>query len=127
MGGALETLARWRDFAGRSRRTEFWMYVLWSNAAVFVAFLVYALLVAISGGEGTIFHLIFGVIFVLFWFCVAITSFSVAIRRLHDAGFSGWWILLAFLPPLNMVLLIFFILDSQTGENRFGPNPKFDG
>jgi uncharacterized membrane protein YhaH (DUF805 family) len=34
---------------------------------------------------------------------------------------------MAILPPLNVVLLIFFCLDSEPGDNRFGPSPKYSG
>ena len=53
-----------------------------------------------------------------------IPSIAVGIRRLHDIGKSGWWYLLILLPLVNLVLIYFFILDSQPGENQYGPNPK---
>ena len=37
----------------------------------------------------------------------------------------GWWLLVALVPVIGViVLLVFMVLDSQAGENRFGPNPK---
>lgn len=37
---------------------------------------------------------------------------------MHDSGHSGWWIIL---PIVN---LVFLCLDSEAGENEYGPNPK---
>ena len=50
----------------------------------------------------------------------------VAIRRLHDTGRSGWWILIALVPLVGaIVLLVFYVQDSSAGVNEYGPNPKF--
>ena len=52
-------------------------------------------------------------------------SLAVGARRLHDTDRSGWWQLLAFIPLIGViVLLVLFSFDSQSGENRFGSNPK---
>jgi uncharacterized membrane protein YhaH (DUF805 family) len=54
-----------------------------------------------------------------------IPSIAVAVRRLHDTDRTGWWCLIGFVPFIGaIVLLIFFVLDSTPGTNRFGPNPK---
>jgi uncharacterized membrane protein YhaH (DUF805 family) len=126
MEGALETLRRWREYGGRARRTEYWMFVLWSYIAIVILFIGYAGLTAAMGApEGGAVHILFFVLFFLFWVSITAAQLAVSVRRLHDAGFSGWWLLMLALPPLSIVLLIFFCLDSQPGENRFGPNPKF--
>jgi uncharacterized membrane protein YhaH (DUF805 family) len=52
-------------------------------------------------------------------------SIAVAVRRLHDTGRAGWWVLLGFIPIIGWIALIYFyVLDSQPGDNRYGPNPK---
>jgi len=44
---------------------------------------------------------------------------------LHDTGRTGWWLLVAFLPLVGLiVLLVFYCMDSQPGDNQYGPNPK---
>ena len=54
-----------------------------------------------------------------------VPAIAVTARRLHDIGRSGWWILFGLIPLIGtIVLLVFMVLDSQDGENRFGPNPK---
>ena len=49
------------------------------------------------------------------------------VRRLHDLGFSGWWILLIMLlSPLALVIIILFsIIRGTKGENKYGEESKF--
>jgi uncharacterized membrane protein YhaH (DUF805 family) len=49
---------------------------------------------------------------------ILIPGIAVAVRRMHNIGRSGWWIILPF------VNLVFLCLDSQPGGNEYGPNPK---
>ena len=54
-----------------------------------------------------------------------IPSIGVSIRRLHDIGRTGWWVLIGFVPLIgSIVLLVFALLDSQPGDNQYGANPK---
>jgi len=53
-----------------------------------------------------------------------IPSIAVLMRRLHDTNRSGWWFLLAFVPLLNLVLLVFMFLDGTAGDNDYGRDPK---
>lgn len=61
----------------------------------------------------------------LFCLAVLIPSIAVGVRRLHDTGRTGWWLLIGFIPLIGaIVLIVFFVLDSQPGTNAYGPNPK---
>lgn len=59
-----------------------------------------------------------------------IPCIAVAVRRLHDTGRSGWWLLilliLILLIPLigTTVYFVFLIQDGTAGDNSYGPNPK---
>ena len=56
------------------------------------------------------------------------TEGAVGVRRLHDTGRSGWWILIGFIPVIGwLVLLVFMFMDSQPGDNEYGPSPKAAG
>ena len=56
---------------------------------------------------------------------VLMPTFAVAFRRLHDSGRSGWWFLISFVPIIGIIVLfVFLLLDSQPGENQYGPSPK---
>lgn len=132
---------------GRSRRSEFW----W---AMLMVFIINTFLIIPT----------FGIVTILLWFI----TIPLKIRRLHDSGRSGWWLvapaivtvvvsivfliqliaiggnnenamLMAFLglgvPTLillilfelvfPLIMLIFFCMDSQMGDNKYGPSPKY--
>ena len=56
---------------------------------------------------------------------VLIPSLAVSVRRLHDTDRSGWWLLIALVPLIGaIVLLVFLVLDSSSGQNQYGANPK---
>jgi len=53
-----------------------------------------------------------------------IPSIAAGIRRLHDTDRSGWWLLIAFIPLIGViVLLVFFVSGGTAGANRFGEDP----
>ena len=52
-------------------------------------------------------------------------AFTAQIRRLHDIGKSGWWILWELLPFIGtLVLLYFWVKPSEKGTNKYGPQPS---
>lgn len=121
---------RYADFAGRSRRMEYWMFALFQ---FIISIVLIALLVGgaptvdeygVANEEpGTLFFV--GIALLVFYGLVSIIpSLAVAVRRLHDQDKSGWWLLLQFVPFGGLVLLIFMFLDGTRGPNRFGPDPK---
>ena len=56
---------------------------------------------------------------------VLIPSLALSVRRLHDIGRTGWWVLISIIPVIGVVvLLVFMLLDSEPGSNRYGANPK---
>ncbi|MBZ3936093.1 DUF805 domain-containing protein [Methanimicrococcus blatticola] len=47
------------------------------------------------------------------------------IRRLHDMNAGGWWVILGFIPAINIVYYIFLIFNDGTyGPNKYGDDPK---
>jgi uncharacterized membrane protein YhaH (DUF805 family) len=125
---------RYFDFSGRSRRKEYWMFLLLFVIVYVVAFaLMFAGGYSMSptmatpgqpaemGGMAMLGAAILG-IFVL---ASLIPAIAVQIRRFHDQDRSGWWILLNFIPYLgSLVVLVFMCLEGTKGANRFGPDPK---
>jgi uncharacterized membrane protein YhaH (DUF805 family) len=46
---------------------------------------------------------------------------SLAVRRLHDTGLSGFWLLLGFIPLIGPLILIYLLVRPSTkGINQFG-------
>ncbi|GGR14536.1 DUF805 domain-containing protein [Deinococcus ruber] len=116
------------NFSGRTRRREFWMFTLVNSLILlaFVVLMVVGLAMSSSRGESnsisplTIISLI---LIIVYGLATALPSVAVSVRRLHDAGYTGWLELLEF-AGLRIVVLIFHVMDSQPGTNKWGPNPK---
>ena len=115
------------NFSGRARRREFWMFTL-INGIVILVLEVPALLLGFNFSDPTsknvspVTFLLLGLI-VIYVLAVLVPTVAVTVRRLHDAGFSGWLYLLSFVG-LSLVVLVLNILDSKPGANKWGPNPK---
>ena len=51
-------------------------------------------------------------------------QFPLDIRRCHDLGKSGWWVLLLFVPLVNIIWALVLLFKKGTeGENDYGPDP----
>jgi uncharacterized membrane protein YhaH (DUF805 family) len=115
----LEALKKYAVFSGRSRRTEYWYFVLFNVIVSIVLGLIDALLG--TGGPYTGAGLLSGI----YGLAVLIPTLAVTVRRLHDIDRTGWWILIGLVPLIGgIVLLVFALLDSTPGSNQYGPNPK---
>lgn len=67
-------------------------------------------------------YMVLGFIYSL---AVLLPSIAVGIRRLHDTGKSGWWLLISFIPIIGAIVLIVFAVTPGTpGTNQYGLNPK---
>jgi uncharacterized membrane protein YhaH (DUF805 family) len=100
------------DFSGRARRSEYWFFALFS-------FLVYLVAYVIGLAIGT------QILYYLVALGFLLPGLGVAVRRLHDTGKSGWWILIGIIPLIGaIVLLVFTVTDSDPGDNQYGPSPK---
>lgn len=109
----LECWKKYVAFAGRARRKEYWMFVLFN----FLAQLVLNILDGVLGTSG--------ILSLVYNLAVLLPSLAVCSRRLHDTDRSAWWMLIALVPFVGgIVLLVFMCLDGTPGENRFGANPK---
>ncbi|WP_347881523.1 MULTISPECIES: DUF805 domain-containing protein [unclassified Empedobacter] len=108
------------NFSGRARRSEFWYTTLVNTIFFLISFICLFKFINISD----IVSYTIGGIIILFFLITLIPRLALISRRLHDTGKSGWFYLLTFIPGGNLILLIFFITDSQPGSNQWGPNPK---
>ena len=113
--------ARYFDFEGRSRRAEYWWAVLGLTLIIIAMCAIVGILAAISE---TLAFMGIGVI-VLFQLGLIIPGISLVVRRMHDQNLSGLWYLVAFIPIIGGILLLYYMcIPGTKGPNRFGPDPK---
>lgn len=152
-GEALKTcFKKYATFSGRARRSEFWWFsvlnwllsiasyavVWWKMAKIDeiqgqVAEVMFdeekmAALTAQADSFDTTFYLLMAIIGVI-GLLLLLPSLAVAVRRLHDTGKSGWLLLAMIIPIVNIVigimLLIYYLKDSDRNPNKYGPSPKY--
>lgn len=119
MNWYLEVLKKYAVFSGRARRKEYWYFFLFS-------FIVSMVLAVIDGMTGSVSALTgMGTLSGIYAVAVLIPGLAVSVRRLHDTGRTGWWMLIAVLPLIGIIVLfVFMVLDSHPGHNEYGPHPK---
>jgi len=119
MNWYLEVLKKYAVFNGRARRKEYWYFLLFSILISIVLAIVDKMLGSFSTAAGM------GLLGGIYSLAILIPSLAVSVRRLHDTGRSGWWVLIILIPLIGaIVLLIFTVQDSTPGENAYGENPK---
>lgn len=111
-------LSKYSQFDGRSRRSEYWYFSLFNALIGIVAGLIAGIIASIVGEWAILLAYIPSLYFL-------IPGIAVAIRRLHDTGKSGWFLLIGLIPLLGGLALIYFMVqDSDYESNQYGPNPK---
>jgi len=111
----MQAMRRYADFSGRSRRSEYWYFVLFQILILGVA-------MAIDNIWGS------PILYSIAALVLLVPSLAVSIRRLHDTSRSGWWILLAFIPLIGaIILIVWYATDGTPGTNKWGANPKEAG
>jgi uncharacterized membrane protein YhaH (DUF805 family) len=119
-------LKRYADFSGRSRRKEYWMFVLLQMLLLIPLMLIGFAMGGASEDPADPFGSVAVLIVLAVYFLVFfIPGLAVQVRRFHDQDKSGWFILLGFIPYVgSLILLVFMCLEGTRGTNRFGPDPK---
>lgn len=97
------------NFDGRARRKEYWMFVLANTIISFALGFILGFISPTLGLAANVYSV-----------AVLVPSIAVAIRRMHDIGKSGWYILI---PLYNLILLA---TEGDKGANEYGPDPKND-
>jgi uncharacterized membrane protein YhaH (DUF805 family) len=135
-GESIRTVfGKYATFSGRARRSELWWWVLF----VIIVSAVLAVIDTLLGwrfGSTTVTTTVNGVttnspgpkaggVLESIWaLVILLPGISVAVRRLHDTGKSGWWWWLNIICCIGgLILLIFYVQKSDPIENKYGPVP----
>ncbi len=111
------------SFDGRINRQPFWMRTLVLWAFIFVLAMIGALLVTI-GGDSSVVAGIVGLIAIVAYIPLLIAALSLNLRRCHDRGRSGWFLILSMLPIVSIWYLIEIgFLPGTPGSNQYGEDP----
>ncbi|WP_157190067.1 DUF805 domain-containing protein [Novosphingobium sp. Rr 2-17] len=125
-------LKRYAEFHGRSSRAEYWSFVAFISIGY--AAIVAMLAASVSGSlnetysEQTISALTYFLsrfAIIPYTLAIFVPYFAVLVRRLHDQGRTGWWLITLLFPYLGVpILWVLTCIEGTVGPNRFGPDPK---
>lgn len=111
-------------FRGRATRREYWGFVLFYLLAAILVGAVGGVLDGVMGNirdEEPIFTIALPVLFGL---ATILPAAAVTVRRIHDIGLSGWFVLLGLIPTIGgLIILVFTLVPSQKRPNRWGEVP----
>ncbi|WP_400162447.1 DUF805 domain-containing protein [Brevibacillus sp. TJ4] len=108
----LKVVKDYAVFGGRARRKEYWMYTLFYAIGYLILYILESLIGLTQVLTG------------IYSLALLLPSLGVTIRRLHDTGRSGWWILISLIPLIGAIILLVFLCQDSKGSNQYGPNPK---
>lgn len=106
---------QYADFNGFAGRRQYWYYVA----------IMFAISVALSFVGGffafisDIFVLLFNCVIAIFNLALLVPSAAIVVRRLRDAGYHPLFILLAFVPLVNIALLVLLLMPTKVEGNEF--------
>lgn len=110
MNWYVAVLKKYTVFTGRARRSEYWYFFLFNM----IVSVVLAVLDSVLGfGEAGA-----GFLRITYSIAVLLPAIGVGVRRMHDVGKSGWFLLI---PIYNLVLAC---TNGDAGPNEYGPDPK---
>lgn len=102
------------NFEGRARRSEYWYFTL---VSVLIS-IVLRIIDSVVGSE-------IGIVGLIYSLAVLVPSIAVGVRRLHDIGKSGWYLLVALIPIAGAIwLLVLLCTEGDHGPNIYGADPK---
>ncbi|WP_432892786.1 DUF805 domain-containing protein [Kribbella sp. CA-245084] len=117
----IDVLKKYAVFDGRARRKEYWMFVLFNVIASIILSILDRILGLDFGGSSSS----SGWLSTIYSLAVLLPTIGVAIRRMHDTGRSGWWILINLIPCVGWIwFIVLAAQEGNAGDNAYGPDPK---
>ena len=112
----VEAWKRYTDFKGRSARAGYWWPFLLTIIISFVLGGISASVFGTASDEAGPLESVYQ----LAWLCPGI---ALGVRRLHDIGRNGWWLLIALTGVGVIVLIVWACRRGDTEANAWGPPP----
>ena len=114
-------------FNGRSRRSEFWFFHLLHFFVSFGISLIRVLVTIIVQDDNNSIANIFNGLIGIYNLVVLIPNIALAVRRFHDIGKSGYYVLLGLIPIVGTIIVMYYsCIDSEVNSNEYGPSPKYN-
>lgn len=105
--------ARAFDFQSRAARSEYWFWVLF----------VFLVNIAASAVDAGLYGHVDGPVSAVVLLALLIPGLAYAVRRFHNLGRTGWWVLLLLVPVIGQIaVLIWFVQPGDEGPNPYGPD-----
>ncbi len=105
------------SFSGRSRRSRYWLTGIVCSVMYVVA--LFALVALMGRDEDTVLGISVILYIPMLW-----VSFANCSKRLHDLGKSAGWIIVLFIPFINLGLAIYMaFFEGEQSDNEYGPSP----
>lgn len=114
MGAYFDGLSRFLDFSGRASRREFGLFNLVSFGLVFVLVLLEDQLGMATTDET-------GLLVDLYLLFIFVPTLAISVRRFHDMGYAGLWVLTTFIPLVGFVVFFVLLFKESDHDNEFGP------
>lgn len=113
--------SKYAVFSGRATRPEYWWWVLFSIIVSVVMGILDAAIVAPLVGSEIFEAEASGPLGIIASLALLLPSLAVSVRRLHDIGRSGWWLLIVLVPIIGWLVLIYWhVQPSAEGRNAYG-------
>lgn len=108
---------KYADFKGRATRSEFWWFILFSYGTIFALMFLYVGANELHTGMDVLGNVLFALIMVVM-LALMLPILSVMVRRLHDVGKSGWFLLINLIPWIGGLILVVYLLlpSKEQGE-----------
>ena len=101
----LKVLQNYATFKGRASRSEHWYFVLFN--------IIFSIVLSYVSGVVNL-----PILYTIYSLALLIPSIAVAVRRMHDVGKSGWFVLI---PIYDLILAC---TQGVKGENEYGTEPN---
>ena len=119
----LHALTHMVDLAGRMTRRAYWYFLLMVLALSCLAISVDSAVLLSALTDGTP-EIRIGTMTITFGALNALPIFSASVRRLHDVGKSGWWMLLNLVPFVGSMILFSWYARPSALDSVHGAAPR---